>query len=247
LSVFGNISHGFSTPSFEETLLPEGQINPDIKPETGWNLEAGLRAGFNNRLRATLSYYRIYINNLLVARRTGEDAYVGVNAGESLHPGLEAEIRWLALNPGSFPSLVIDGNATLANYHFRDFVDEDNDYSGNLLPGTARTLWLLSGDFEPAPGYGIRAWHRYTGEMPVNDANTNFTDSFGITNVEFRYYRNLQSLQFKLTAGIQNIFDIHHASMLAVNAPAFGSAQPRYYYPGNPRNYFVSVTIGWQE
>jgi iron complex outermembrane recepter protein len=35
--------------------------------------------------------------------------------------------------------------------------------------------------------------------------------------------------------------------MLAVNAPAFGSSQPRYYYPGNPRNYYVSVLIGWED
>jgi iron complex outermembrane recepter protein len=150
VSFFGNASHGFSTPSFEETLLPEGQINTDIKPESGWNLEAGMRTDWNNRLRATVSYYRIYIKNLLVARRTGEDAYVGVNAGKSLHPGLEAELRWAVLNPGSFPSLIFNGNATLANYHFQDFVDGDNDYSGNLLPGTTRTTWLLNGDFQPS-------------------------------------------------------------------------------------------------
>lgn len=247
LSFFGNVSHGFSTPTFEETLLPEGQINPDIKPETGWNFEAGIRTGLNNRLRATMSYYRIYINNLLVARRTGEDAYVGVNAGKSLHPGLEAEIQWLALNPGSFPSLVLNGNATLANYHFSDFVDNNNNYSGNLLPGTAKTTWLLSGDLQPAPGYGIRAWHRFTGEMPVNDANSDFTDPYGITNIEFRHIRNFRALYMDLKAGVQNVFDIHHAAMLAVNAPGFGTAQPRYYYPGNPRNYYVSVILGWRK
>ncbi len=247
LSVFGNVSHGFSTPTFEETLLPEGQINPDIKPETGWNLEAGLRTGLDNRIRATVSYYRIYINNLLVARRTGEDAYVGLNAGQSLHPGLEAELRWLALNPGTFPSLVLDANATFANYHFREFIDNDTDYSGNLLPGTARTTYYLSGNFQPAANYGIRAWHRFTGKMPVNDANTTFTDPYGITNIEFRYNRDFSSFHFELKAGVQNIFDVHYAAMLAVNAPAFGSNEPRYYYPGNPRNYFVSVVIGWKE
>jgi iron complex outermembrane recepter protein len=247
LSVFGNVSHGFSTPTFEETLLPEGQINPDIKPESGWNLEAGIRTGLNNRLRAGISYYRIYIKNLLVARRTGEDAYVGVNAGESLHPGLEAEIRWLALNPGTFPSLVLDGNATIARYHFRDFIDNDTDYSGNLLPGTARTTYYLSGDFQPATNYGIRVWHRFTGKMPVNDANSAFTDPFGISNLEFRYNRNFSVFKLELKAGVQNVFDVHYAAMLAVNAPAFGSSQPRYYYPGNPRNYYVSVLIGWED
>jgi iron complex outermembrane recepter protein len=245
-SVFGNVSHGFSTPSFEETLLPEGQINPDIKPETGWNFEAGLRTDRNNRFRATLSYYRIYIKNLLVARRTGEDAYVGVNAGKSLHPGLEAELRWAVLNPGSFPSLILNGNATLSNYHFQDFVDGDNDYSGNLLPGTTRTTWLLAGNFQPVKNIGIRAWHRFTGEMPVNDANTGFTDPYGISNIELKYTGTRRLLNFEIKGGVQNIFDINYAAMLAVNAPAFGTSQPRYYYPGNPRNYFVSVLIGWQ-
>jgi iron complex outermembrane recepter protein len=245
-SLFGNVSHGFSTPSFEETLLPEGQINTDIKPESGWNLEAGFRTDFNNRIRTTVSYYRIYIKNLLVARRTGEDAYVGVNAGESLHPGLEAEIRWLALNPATFPMLTLSGNATIANYHFRDFIDNDIDYSGNLLPGTTRATWLLAGDFQSAPGYSIRAWHRFTGKMPVNDANTDFTDSFGITNIEFRYNRKFNAFNMEVKAGVQNIFDVHYAAMLAVNAPAFGTAQPRFYYPGNPRNYFFSVLIGWR-
>ena len=246
VSFFGNVSHGFSTPSFEETLLPEGQINPDIKPESGWNMEAGMRADWNNRLRATVSYYRIYIKNLLVARRTGEDAYVGVNAGKSLHPGLEAELTWTILNPGTYPSLSVNGNATLSNYHFKDFVDGDNDYSENLLPGTTRTTWLLAGNFQPVKNIGFRAWHRFTGKMPVNDANTDFTEPYGLANLEVKYSGRTNTLNLEIKAGIQNIFDVHCASMLAVNAPAFGTAQPRYYYPGNPRNYFVSVLIGWR-
>ena len=245
-SVFGNVSHGFSTPSFEETLLPEGQINPDIKPETGWNLEAGIRADWNNLFRATVSYYRIHIKNLLVARRTGEDAYVGVNAGKSLHPGLEAELRWAVLNPGSFPSLILNGNATLANYRFQDFVDGENNYSGNLLPGTTRTTWLLAGDFQPVKNIGVRAWHRFTGKMPVNDANSDFTEPYDLANLEIKYTGETKRFNVEVKAGVQNIFDINYAAMLAVNAPAFGTAQPRYYYPGNPRNYFVSVLIGWR-
>jgi iron complex outermembrane recepter protein len=91
---------------------------------------------------------------------------------------------------------VFDANATFANYHFRDFVDNDTDYSGNLLPGTARTTYYLSGDYRFAANYGIRAWHRFTGQMPVNDANSAFTDPYGITNIEFRYNREFQFFSF---------------------------------------------------
>ncbi|SHE76577.1 iron complex outermembrane recepter protein [Mariniphaga anaerophila] len=244
-SFFGNASHGFSTPSFEETLLPEGQINPEIKPETGWNLEVGVRASRNDKLSATVSYYRIYINNLLVARRTGDDAYVGVNAGKSLHPGLEAEIKWAALNPGSFPSLTLNGNATLANYRFLDFVDEEQNYSGNLLPGTARTNWLLAGDFRLTKNIGTKAWHRFVGKMPVNDANTSFSSAYGLTNAEIWYSGETKAFRIEIKTGVQNILDIRYAAMLAVNASSFGSTPPRYYYPGNPRNFFLSILLEW--
>jgi len=244
LSVFGNVSHGFSTPSFEETLLPAGEINTEIKPETGWNTEIGFRSQFSDRIQLSASYYRIYIKNLLVARRTGEDAYVGVNAGKSLHPGLETEIRWNVTNPVKFPRLMCTGNATIANYHFSDFTDENIDYSGNDLPGTSKTTWLVLANFEPTKNISLNLWHRYTGKMAVNDANTDYSDAFGITNVEAKFFGKLNRLKFELKTGVQNIFDISYASMLAVNAPAVGGNLPRYYYPGNPRNYFVSVLIG---
>ncbi len=242
-SVFGNVSHGFSTPTFEETLLPEGAINTDIKPETGWNAEVGLRAILSNRLRATLSYYRIYIQNLLVARRTGEDAYIGVNAGESTHPGLEAEIRWSLLKPQHYPALVLYGNTTIANYHFQDFVDNGNDYSGNKLPGTAQTTWLLGADLGLTRNINLNAWSRFTGKMPVNDANDAYYNAYTVSNIELKYARKVKHFYFELKSGIQNIFDVNYSAMLAVNTSAFGGNLPRYYYPGNPRNCFFSMLI----
>lgn len=244
LSVFGNVSHGFSTPTFEETLLPEGSLNHDIKPETGWSTELGIRSNLFSRIQLTASYYRIYIKNLLVARRTGEDAYTGINAGKSLHPGIETEIRWNLFKPETYPQLIMIGNATFANYHFTDFIDFDNNYSGNNLPGTTKDTWLLMANLNPSKNTGLTLWHRYTGEMPLNDANSGYSDAFGITNFEARYSVSGKNLMIEIKGGIQNIFDVKYASMIAVNAPSFNGSPPRYYYPGNPRNYFFSVLIG---
>ncbi len=246
LSFFGNISHGFSTPSFEETLLPEGEINPDIKPETGWSAEIGFRSEILEQVQFSASYYQIYVKNLLVARRTGEDAYVGVNAGKSAHPGFEAEVKWNVTKPAKYPALILTGNATIANYHFDEFVDLDVDYSGNNLPGTTKTTWFAMAGLNPANNIRFNLWYRFTGKMPVNDSNSEYSDPFGITNFEGIYNTRIKRIKFQFKAGIQNIFDIHYASMLAVNAPAFGGNLPRYYYPGNPRNYFVSVLIGFE-
>ena len=244
ISFFGNASHGFSTPSFEETLLPEGAVNREIKPESGWNSEIGLRTQIAPALQFSVSYYRIYIKNLLVARRTGEDAYVGVNAGKSLHPGLETEIRWRITRISKFPSVILFGNATFANYHFQDFIDDGNNFSGNLLPGTAKNSGLLGGEVNISKNLNANIWYRYNGKMPVNDANTLFSDAFGIANADIKYRGKSGKLKIEVKAGIQNIFNVKYASMLAVNAPSFGGNPARYYYPGNPANYFFSLLIG---
>lgn len=243
-SVFGNVSHGFSTPTFEETLMPEGAINPEIKPESGWSFETGFRTQFSNRFKLSASYYRIYIDNLLVAHRTGEDAYIGVNAGQSVHPGFETEFTWLTITHHNNPLLTIYGSATLSNYHFNEFVNLGNNYSGKQLPGTAKEIFSLGAKLIPMGNLSLKAWYRYNGEMPVNDSNSSYSDAFGLSSAEVRYLGKKNGFRVDVRAGVQNIFDIHYASMLAVNAPSFGGNPPRYYYPGNPRNFYISILLG---
>ena len=82
-SIYINISHGYSSPNIDETLDGDGLVNPDIKPETGWNYEIGL-IGRNktNILSYNIGLYYMNIKNLLVAQRTSFDTFVGVNAGK---------------------------------------------------------------------------------------------------------------------------------------------------------------------
>lgn len=245
LSVFANVSHGFSTPSFEETLYPEGELNTNIQPETGWNYEAGFRSKPFTNVQFSGSYYRIYVDNLLVAYRTGEDAYIGVNAGKTLHAGFETELLWNVFSAEKNNVLTLLGNATFANYKFLDFVNEDIDYSGNQLPGTTKTIWMAGAIVRPSKNFILNIWYRSTGEMPLDDANSGFSDGFGISNAELKYHGKKGKFKVEIKGGIQNIFDVHYASMLTVNAPSFGGKLPRYYYPGNPRNYYMSVLIGF--
>src|SRR5690606_10790722 len=88
--VFANVGYGFNYPSLEETLTPDGVINPEIGPEKGYNYEIGSDAYFfNRRWHIMASYYIMDIQDLLVAQRVGDDQYIGRNAGRTLHKGLE--------------------------------------------------------------------------------------------------------------------------------------------------------------
>lgn len=266
-AVFLTLSHGFSPPSLSETLTPEGFINPEIRPERSWNIEGGLRGNlWGHRVFYDLNVYSMRVQDLLVAERVGEDAWVGRNAGESVHRGLELEgevvlIRGIAPSHGTLPSgasVKQTGNAgpwweasslslrpvlTLSQFRFTDFTDRGTDHSGNHLPGIPFVSGQLSlnGDFKGGMYYSGAV--RFVGEMPMNDANTRYSDPYVLVGLSLGYRHKLGPVSLDAYLKLNNLMDRHHASMILVNAPTFGNAPPRYYYPGMPRNVAIGLVL----
>jgi iron complex outermembrane receptor protein len=120
---------GFSTPTVSETLTPDGEINTSLKPEIGWNYELGLKLYLNNKLYTELTFFSTQITNLLVARRTAEDQYIGINAGVSSHIGISSELSTVTNESIQLSSF----SAAVNRFTFKDFIDGDNNYSGNKL------------------------------------------------------------------------------------------------------------------
>lgn len=241
-ALFMLVSHGFSAPTLEETLLPDGQVNPEIKPETGWNFETGARGKtFANRLFYDLSLFRMAVKNLLVARRTGEDAYVGVNAGKTSHAGLEFALRYLP-PPGRWSTTWLV-NGTLAHFRFKEFTEMGNNYAGNQLTGVPSVVLHAGVETRTPSGFEGNLHLRFTGRMPLNDANSVFSDAYSLTTLSAGKSFRLKSVGMRFNGGINNLFNQKYASMFLINAPAFGNTPPRYYYPGLPRNYFVTLAV----
>lgn len=249
LNLFANISHGFAQPTLEETLTPEGSINPDIQPEKGWNFELGLRRNSPAyRFNFEITAYSMPIQDLLVARRTALDQYVGINAGKTLHQGIEAYVQYKLSDP-----FAIFANYTYAHYRFQTFVDGENDYSGNALTGTPPHLFNAGLDYNPAgQGFYGHLNYGFVDAMPIRDDNTVYSEAYGIMNLKLGYKKTVgmkakRPVQLNLFGGINNLWDEKYASMLLVNAASFGNAAPRYYYPGLPRNFYVGLRLSLGE
>lgn len=244
-ALYAMVSHGFSAPSLQETLQPDGQVNPEIKPETGWNFEVGTRGKLmNDKLFYDVSLYRMLIRNLLVARRTGEDAFVGVNAGKTTHNGIEMDVRYF----GSYRRKIhwnLFTNGTFAFYKFDEFTDLDRDYSGNKLTGVPPVILNSGLEVRTNKGWSSFLNFRHSGKLPINDANTLYSDAYQIVNWRIGKSLRLLNLDWKINGGVNNLFNTHYASMHLINAPSFGTTPPRYYYPGQPRNYYVTVQIAF--
>ena len=247
ISAYASVSHGFSPPSLEETLTPEGDVNPDIQPEKGWNFEIGSRGEvFERKLFYDVSVFNLQIKDLLVARRVDEDAYQGINAGETRHKGLEMALNYQVFRQpqGNFQRLQLYANYLLNDYTFVDFVDDQNDYSGNDLTGMPKHIFTAGMDLELISGFYGNLNSQYTSEMPMNDDNSKYSEAYSLFNVKIGFKRTFVN-HFSLDAsfGVGNLFDQKYASMIAINARGFGGNAPRYYYPGLPRNFFGGIQI----
>ncbi|WP_431125068.1 TonB-dependent receptor family protein [Flagellimonas flava] len=244
--LYANVSRGFSNPSLEETLTPDGVINPDIAQETGMNYELGGKLTFlKPKLYFNFALYRMNINNLLVAQRTGEDQFIGRNAGETRHQGLELDAKYvLPLCEGLQLSPYI--SYTLNDHSFVDFVDEDNDYSGNPLTGVPKHRISSGLDLQHANGLQLNLTHQFVDEIPLRDNNSLKSESFNVLHAKLGYQTSLSNhISLGLNAGVNNLFDTNYAQSVLINASSFGGAPPRYFYPGNGRNVYGGVRLGY--
>ncbi len=242
---YASASHGFSTPTVAETLTPEGLINTDLKTETGWNYEIGFKGNWlNNRLYTELNLYSIQIRDLLVARRVGQDQFVGVNAGKADHNGIEFTSSYETILSGDL-ELRFFLNSSFNFFKFDKFVDLGENYSGNTIPGAPE--YMISPGTEL--GYkNLTANINFQafGEMALNDANSGYTAPYQLLNLKLDYYWSLgPKLDLNFNFGINNILNEKYASSIVTNAVGFGGSAPRYYYPGNPRNFFGGVRLNF--
>ncbi|SHI65723.1 TonB-dependent receptor domain-containing protein [Aquimarina spongiae] len=246
LIFFGNIAHGFSTPTTAETLLPDGIFNPDIKPEIGWNYEVGMRYKLLNRLQGSVSFYTLRVRDLLVSRRTVEDNFFAINAGKTTHNGIDAELRYQLLQKQSH-QLHFFANVSIYDHTFDDFVDLDNDFSGNDVTGIPSEVINAGLDLTSPKGFYGNISYQIVGEIPANDANTVSGERYDLLHGKIGYKNNLGNrLSYNFSFGVNNILDTKYASQLQINARGFGGNQPRFFYPGLPINVFGGININYR-
>ncbi|WP_163514831.1 TonB-dependent receptor family protein [Gelidibacter japonicus] len=243
--VYANVGYGFNYPSLEETLTPDGVINPEISPEKGFNYEIGSDAYFfEKRWHIMASYYIMDIQDLLVAQRVGDDQYIGRNAGRTLHKGLEISTDY-KFHLTDAINVLPYVNAAFNWHRFKEFISEDVDYSGNDLTGVPNVS-LASGMTLNYYNLAFYINHLYVGEMPMNDANSLYSDAYNLINLKIDYSGQLfKNLNFKLIFGVNNLADTKYASSILINATGFDNSEPRYYYPGNPRNYYGGISLNY--
>lgn len=246
-NIYASISHGFSIPAVAETLTPEGSLNQNLIPEIGLNYEIGFKGyPFSFPLYFAWSLYQTDIKNLLVARRTAEDQYVGINAGSSKHQGIETSAHYsIQLHKQWF--LKPNINASIHKFIFDQYIDEDVNYSGNFLPGVPFFQWNNNLELSSTKGFSFSLSNQNTGKIALNDNNDGYSKPFQLVHLHIgQRFTILKKFELTVRGGVNNLMDTNYAASILPNAIGFGQTPARFYYPGMPRNYYISVQLHYQ-
>ena len=238
--MFTSVARSFETPTTTELAnQPDraGGFNPELEPQRGWTVEAGMRGDLSGWAAYDLAVYSTTLTNQLVPFEVpsapGRRFYR--NAGGSRVRGFEVSAR-AAL------SQVLTGRVAYGyvDARFTDFSVGGNDYADNCVPGIAPHRIEGSLRASGGPWFGeLRVEAR--GEVPANDANDASAEGYRL--VELRVGASgirAGGMRLSPFAAVTNLTNERYASSVVVNA--FGG---RYFEPGPDRGGHVGLSMTW--
>ena len=248
VNTYGALGYGFSNPSYEEALLPEGEYNQNLKQEKGWMTELGVRGKMGQDVTFDAGLYLIQLNNLLITERLSEDTFMGINAGKTSHKGIEIGIKWYPkLNDrAARQPLLVSASYNRSINRFEDFVNNGISYNGNQLPGIPRSIFTGIIEWNPVKRLSTSVKIQQVGEQFMNDQNSETYGSYAVIDWRITYGIIIgKNLLLSSHINMNNLTNTHYASMILINAKSFGGDAPRYYYPGAPRNINIGLSLAF--
>jgi len=239
-TLFAHWSRGASIPTLSEVRTNEGSINRSLRPERGQNLEMGGRL-HHSRIQLNGSVYYFRLSETITNYTNPQGVVLFQNAGATDQWGAELEWKWQLLpwTHAMMADLHIQQALTYQSFQFRDYMRNDEDYSGNALPGVTPYTVFTQVYAESKMGIYTSISHRWTDRLPLNDANSVYQASIHFLTARLGYQFSLgPRLSGDLFAGIDNILDQSFSFGNDLNA--FGQ---RFFQPAPGRNYYGGIRL----
>ncbi|KQM43240.1 TonB-dependent receptor [Chryseobacterium sp. Leaf201] len=237
-SVRAKIGKGNSAPTNEEIRSSDQEFSAGLKPEYGWNKEAGIRKQFGNSIFVEGSYFDFRMKDAIVRRQNEAGQEYFVNAGETVQKGVEVllESKNFDLKNNIFSNFKFRFSGSFYDFTFENYRQNTNDFSGNDLTGVPETTVNSLLNFTFFRKLMVDYSHFYTSRIPLNDANSVWSESSLVGNIQFRYPVALEKTKLTVSLQIQNLYNENYVLGFDINA--FGN---RYYNPAAKRNFVLGV------
>jgi iron complex outermembrane receptor protein len=240
INIYASIAKGFSPPTTAELLPSGGAINLGLNAEEGTNYEFGMKATFFKDLYVDINAFFFSLKNTIVQRRdaAGSDFYI--NAGSTKQHGIETYFSYpIFSSSDKLKNGIVWLSHTWHNFHYKDFKQLNNDFSGNQLPSVAPHTISSGIDISMQNGLLATLSYYYSDKIPLNDANNEYANAYHLLGAKIGYQNTVKKkLEYKISVGAENLLDEKYSLGNDING--FGG---RYYNAAPGRNFFASVSF----
>jgi len=182
-NVYGNISRAFKAPTLDQLFDQRLPIsNPKLKPQNGWNLEAGVYQ--RGRIIEKKMYGEMVTSFYFIPMTDEIDYDVATskyaNITNSQHLGIENgfKLHWV-------PNIT-----AFLNYTFTSVTFSSGTFSGNQLKGIPRHSLAFGATYRHRTNVsGTLTWN-YTGDRYYDDKNSESLSGFHTLNMRISYKRD---------------------------------------------------------
>jgi iron complex outermembrane receptor protein len=245
VSVYGSIARGFSAPTAGEILPSTDNFNTTLQAESGIDYELGTRGSLQgNKIYFDINAFFYRLKNAIVQRRDATGADYFENAGSAAQNGLETYLSYQLIHDELhfFNHIFLYASDTWNDFHYREFKQVDNDYTGNQLPGVASQTVAAGIDATTKAGLYAHATFFYSSRIALNDANTDYANPYNLLGLRIGYKRSLsKKIRLEIFAGAENILNEKYSLGNDINA-----AGGRYYNAAPGRNYDAGLILQYR-
>ena len=225
-SAFVSARRSFRFPTTDELILvfPVARVNPAMKPQTGYDYEAGLRYAFTDKIEAGVTGFWIDTTDEIFFNPV---TFVNANYPKTRRRGVEMTGR---VTP--FPWL-----SMWANYGFIQPLLRKDVFDGNDIPGVPRNKGSVGANLGPFKGFLLTAKANFIGPSYfISDFANLFEKQGEYYTIDTRLSYNWKGLTAFF--GVNNITNQKYSQWAVTNAT--GTRQ--LFYPSPERNYIGGIS-----
>jgi iron complex outermembrane receptor protein len=180
------------------------------------------------------------MKNAIVRRQNDDGQEYFINSGETVQKGVEVllESKNFNLKNDFFSNFKFRFSGSFYNFKFENYKQLDNDFSGNNLTGVPKTTINSLLNFTFFKKISVDYSHFYTSKIPLNDANSVWSESSFVGNIQFRVPVDFEKTRLNLYLQIQNLYNTDYVLGFDINA--FGN---RFYNPAAKRNFVFGMKV----
>jgi iron complex outermembrane receptor protein len=233
-SAFLSMKRSFRFPTTDELIqyvidpltwqVTEVRANPDLKPQTGYHYEAGVRHTFTNRIEANLILFLSDLHN--------EIFYNPYTSNNENYPKTRRQGIEIGTKVRPFSWLMVWGN-----YSYIRPILRGDSFSGNDIPGVPRHKGAFGGDFDCGKGFLLDTRFNIVGSRYfISDWGNQVEKLDGYYSLDAKLSYSWKGL--KASVGVNNLTNRKYAEYGVLDFVG----RPNYY-PSPERNFFGGISF----